>query len=70
MDKSQYISELEKVLKILNALHDDQQAKKRKKGNLALLLRFQRRDVEKMIQYIRRFGLDEADNVKAEDIYE
>ncbi len=70
MDKSQYISELEKVLKILNALHDDQQAKKRKKGNLALLLRFQRRDVEKMIQYIRRFGLDEADNVKVEDIYE
>nr|MBQ4457138.1 hypothetical protein [Clostridia bacterium] len=70
MDKSQYISELEKVLKILNALHDDQQAKKRKKGNLALLLRFQRRDVEKMIQYIRRFGLDEAENVKAEDIYE
>lgn len=70
MDKSQYISELEKVLKILNALHDDQQAKKKKKGNLALLLRFQRRDVEKMIQYIRRFGLDEADNVKAEDIYE
>lgn len=70
MDKSQYISELEKILKILNTLHDDQQAKKRKKGNLALLLRFQRRDVEKMIQYIRRFGLDEADNVKAEDIYE
>lgn len=70
MDKNQYISELRKAGDILQKLSDDQSSMKRKRGNLAYLLMAQRHDIEKIIQYIRRFGLDEADDVKAEDIYE
>ena len=48
-------------------LFDDQMNRKRKRGNLALLLMYQRHDIEKIIQYIRRFGLDEPENAKMED---
>lgn len=67
MDKNQYISELQKAGAILQTLFDDQMDRKRKRGNLALLLMYQRHDIEKIIQYIRRFGLDENENAKMED---
>ena len=66
MDKNQYISELQKAGAILQTLFDDQMDRKRKRGNLALLLMYQRHDIEKIIQYIRRNGLDDVKEARRE----
>lgn len=69
MCKDDYITELQKAGDILQKLSDDQTGMKRKRGNLAYLLMSQRHDIERIIQYIRLNGLDEADSVRTEDIF-
>lgn len=67
MKPEDYISELQKVADILQKLFEDHTSKKRKRGNLAFLLMHQRHDIEKIIQYIRRFGLEEAEDIEQEE---
>lgn len=67
MIKEDYIKELQTAGEIFQKLREDQTSKRRKRGNLAYLLMHEQHEVERVIQYIRRFGIDEPDDMGWEE---